>query len=334
MHLMGRRRTKDRHLPPHLYRRGNAYYYRHPNGREEKIAPAEDLPLALVKWAKLEGATLAPDAVTFGPVAEQWKLAWLPTVAQRTQRDYIRQAENLKKVFGNSALDAITPNDVATYRDKRSAKIQANREIAVLSIIFGWAREHGYTHMPNPCAGLRRNKEHGRSVYMSDAVFDAIYSHGDQSVRDAMAIAVRTGADVSVILSVKRTAVVGDELRMGRTKTDTPVRYRLKGEDGKPNDLGKIIDEMLTRKRNATGPNLVQDQNGQRIPYYTFADRFDVARTKAGYQPGEYQFRDIRPKVATDQEDIQRAQDLLGHRHRSTTERHYIRRGKLVDPAK
>ena len=25
---------------------------------------------------------------------------------------------------------------------------------------------------------------------------------------------------------------------------------------------------------------------------------------------------------------------LLGHKHRTTTERHYIRRGKLVDPAK
>lgn len=331
---MGRRRSKDKHLPPHLYKRSDGYYYRHPNGGEKKVAKADDLALALVEWAKLEGATLSPDAVTFGPIAEQWKKAWLPTVSVRTQRDYKRHVERLVEVFGTSSLDSITPRDVATYRDKRSAKVQANREIAVLSILFGWAREHGYTQQPNPCTGLRRNKETGRDVYMSDAVFDAIFNQGDQSVKDAMNIAVRTGADVSVILTVKRTAVVNDELRMGRTKTDTPVRYRLKGEDGKLNELGKIVKEILERKRNATGPNLIQDQNGQRVPYYTFADRFDVARTKAGYQPGEYQFRDIRPKVATDQEDIQRAQDLLGHRHRSTTERHYIRRGKLVDPAK
>ncbi|MHB1098660.1 MAG: site-specific integrase, partial [Burkholderiales bacterium] len=82
------------------------------------------------------------------------------------------------------------------------------------------------------------------------------------------------------------------------------------------------------------GLTLVQDMNGQRIPYNTFTDRFDLARTKAGYAPMQYQFRDIRAKVATDSDTIDEAQGRLGHAHRSTTERHYMRRGKLVEPAK
>lgn len=188
--------------------------------------------------------------------------------------------------------------------------------------------------MPNPCARLRRNKERGRDTYMSDAVFDAIYTHGDQSVKDAMNIARATGGDVSVILSVKRSAVANGELAMGRAKTKTPVRYRLTCDDGRLNEFGCVIQEMLDRKRNATGLTLVQDANGQRVPYNTFVDRFDRARTAAGFKPMEYQFRDIRPKVATDADDVEHAQSLLGHRHRSTTERHYLRRGKLVDPAK
>jgi len=70
------------------------------------------------------------------------------------------------------------------------------------------------------------------------------------------------------------------------------------------------------------------------LPYNTFTDRFDLARTKAGYAPMQYQFRDIRPKVVANADTIDHAQSLLGQRHRSTTERHYVRRGKLVEPAK
>lgn len=331
---MGRHRTKDKHLPPRLYKRRDGYYYRAPSGGETRLVKGDDLPLALVKWAELEGVRLNPDAVTFGAVAEKWREVWMPTVSGRTQHDYARHLDMLKKVFGESALDSITKPDVAKYRDMRTAKTQANREIAVLSIIWNWASERGYTKLPNPCSRLRRNKETGRDVYMSDAVFSAIYANGDQSVKDAMNIAIHTGADVSVILAVKRSAVASGELLMGRTKTSTPVRYRLTNDDGTLNDFGRIVQEMLDRTRNATGLTLVQDANGQRVPYNTFTDRFDKARTLAGYAPLQYQFRDIRPKVASDSEDIEHAQQLLGHRHRSTTERHYIRKGKLVEPAK
>ena len=333
---MGRRRTKNKNLPLRLYLRRDGYYYRHPNGKEKRIAPPDDLALALVEWARFEGATLEPDATTFGAVGEQWIKAWPKTkkLAPRTQHDYRRHLDQLKAVFGQSSLDSITPHDVATYRDKRSAKTQGNREIAVLSIVMGWAREQGYTDKPNPCAGLRRNQESGRDVYMSDAVFDAIRAAGDATVRDAMDLARRTGMDVSVILQARRADVVGDELQLRRSKTGVPVRYRLREPDGELNELGRVVQDMLTRERHATGMRLVQDDKGQGVPYNTFSKRFDRARLDAGYQSGEYQFRDIRPKVATDQQDMQRAQDLLGHKHISTTERHYIRRGKLVDPAK
>lgn len=331
---MGRRRTVNRDLPPRLYLRADGYYYRHPNGKEKKVAEPHERALAYIKWAEFEGVRLNPDAVTFGAVAEQFRLDYIPQRAAKTQKDYNRQLDNLAKVFGESALDTITPADVAEYRKRRSAKVQANRELALLSSLWNWARESGYTSLTNPVAGVKRNKETGREVYMADAVYNAIYLAGDQTVKDAMGIARRTGMDCSVILMAKRTDVIDDVLYLRRTKTGVPVRYRLKDEKGELNELGKIVSDMLTRKRRAMGPYLVQDADGQAVPYYTFADRFDRARTAAGYAPGQYQFRDIRPKVATDEEDIDRAQGLLGHKHRSTTERHYIRRGKLVDPAK
>lgn len=126
---MGDKRTKNKHLPVRLYKRADGYYYRNIGGGEKRIVKGDDLALALVKWAELEGVRLNPDAVTFRAVAEKWKDVWLPTVAPRTQHDYTRYVDKLTLVFGDSSLDSITKPDVAEYRDLRgkTAGTQANR---------------------------------------------------------------------------------------------------------------------------------------------------------------------------------------------------------------
>lgn len=332
---MGRRRTVNRDLPARLYLKRDGYYYRDLNRRETKVAAADDLPKALIEWAQREGVRLNPDAVTFAAVAGKFREQYVPTKAAKTRRDYLRQLDNLVGVFGASALDSVTPADVAEYRRIRSAKAatQANRELALLSKMWNWAREHGYTTQPNPCQGVSRNRERGRDVYMSDAVYSAILLAGDQSVKDAMRIGRLTGADIGVILKATTRQIEGDALRMQRTKTGSAVRFRLRDEAGAPNELGLLLDELRTRRRIATSIYLVQDDTGQAVPYNTFVKRFARARASAGVEPC-YQFRDIRPKVATDLDDIERAQATLGHKQIATTQRHYIRRGKLVDPAK
>lgn len=331
---MGRRRTVNRNLPERLYLKRDGYYYRDLLRRETKVAPADDLPKALIEWAQREGVRLNPDAVTFGAVAGKFEADYIPRRAPKTQKDYRRQLANLVAVFGESALDSVTPVDVAEYRRVRSAKasIQANREQALLSAFWNWARENGYTSAPNPCLGVKKNKEAGRDIYMSDAVFSAILLAGDQSVKDAMRLGKLTGADIGVILKVTTRDIDADILRVQRTKTGAAVRFRLRNTEGL-NELGLLIEELRTRKRLATSIYLVQDDTGQAVPYNTFVKRFGRARDAAGVG-GEYQFRDIRPKVGTDMEDVEKAQRTLGHKQRATTERHYIRRGRLVDPAK
>lgn len=331
---MGRRRTVNRDLPARLYLKRDGYYYRDLNRRETKVAPADDLPKALIEWAQREGVRLNPDAVTFGAVAAKFGEQYIPTKAIKTQRDYRRQLDNLVGVFGASALDSVTPADVAEYRRIRSEKaaVQANRELALLSKFWNWSREHGYTQQPNPCQGVTRNRERGRNVYMSNAVYSAILLAGDQSVKDAMRIGKLTAADIGVILKATTRQIEGDILRMQRTKNEGAARFRLRRADGSLNELGQLIEEIRTRKRTATSIYLVQNDNGQAVPYNTFVKRFSRAREAAGVGE-EYQFKDIRPKVATDLDDIERAQATLGHKQIATTQRHYIRRGKIVDPA-
>jgi integrase len=260
-------------------------------------------------------------------VAGQFRQVYLPSRAPKTQKDYGRHLDNLIACFGDSGLDTIEPADVAEYRDCRSAKVQANRELALLSALWNWAREKGYTELANPVSGIKRNSESGRSNIMTDAQYDSIFAAADQTVRDAMQLARVTGARISDLLNLRRTDVRDGELVVRQSKTGEPVRFRLTGK------LKPIVDELLTRPRSATGAYLIQDDRGQHIPYFTFADRFERARSAAGYGPNEVQFRDIRPKVASELDDPKRAQEVLGHKHLSTTERHYRRIGKLVDPA-
>ena len=51
----------------------------------------------------------------------------------------------------------------------------------------------------------------------------------------------------------------------------------------------------------------------------------------------EFWFYDLRAKAADDTSDVrgdQAASDLLGHENVKTTQRHYLRRGKIVSPTK
>ena len=62
----------------------------------------------------------------------------------------------------------------------------ANREIALLSTIFTFAREWGLTEKAHPCARLQRNKETPRDFYLGQVVWDAVYAEAPLELQDAM----------------------------------------------------------------------------------------------------------------------------------------------------
>lgn len=56
----------------------------------------------------------------------------------------------------------------------KTAPVRANKEKALLSAIWNFARECGYTALANPCAGVKGHKESGRDVYVEDEIFAAV----------------------------------------------------------------------------------------------------------------------------------------------------------------
>ena len=336
MDPMGRPKTKHKDLPPRMTARSSGgrllYYY---TGGKRMLPLGADKARALRQWAELEAGPLASLDGTFRKVAERYRREVLPTKARKTQLDQDPQLDNLVAVFGAMPVADITPQDVRAYLDARSAKTMANREVALLSHVYNRAREWGHTRGENPVRGVTKHKERARQVYVTDAMFAAVYAHADAVLRDAMDIALQIGQRVADVLRAKRADLVDGYLQVRQAKGgDRPLRIELTPA------LQAIIDRATTRARSAASLWILADEQGRPISYWQLRRRFDAARKAArGTEEkdkerialADWQFRDLRAKSASDSETLAAAQERLGHTSNTVTRRVY-RRGEKVRP--
>jgi len=84
-------------------------------------------------------------------------------------------------------------------------------------------------------------------------------------------------------------------------------------------------------------------KNGQPLTYHMLRNRFDDVRTLAASAQGDsplaeqirkFQFQDIKAKGASEIDDIDAAQALLGHAGQRITANVYRRAGQKVNPTK
>ena len=156
---MSRPRISRRDLPPRMYYKHGAYY--HVVGNQwYRLGPG--LVDALKGYYERELNALPDgDKLTFDVLRNEYLAKGMVDLEPRTRRDYQKQLQRLAAFFSGMALEAIKPHHVVRYHTLRSqtAKVQANREKAVLSLVWNWGRRMGYTKLPNPCQGVRRNRE-------------------------------------------------------------------------------------------------------------------------------------------------------------------------------
>jgi integrase len=332
---MGRKPSKAGAIPRLRARRkpsGAVFYYYDHGGKPRREEPlGADYGLAIKRWAEIEREAKAPAAAVllFRHVADRYRVDVIPRKAPRTQRDNLKELANLLAFFDDppAPFDQIRPVHVSQYKDWRTAKVRANREIALLSHLWNWARSRGYTDMPNPCAGVERNREDGRDVYVEDAVYRAVYVAADQPLRDAMDLAYLTGQRVADVYAMDERQVTATGLRVRQGKTGTKLEMAIVGE------LAALIDRIMARKRGYTlrSTRLIVDERGLALGRDALRYRFDKARERAGIPKGDFQFRDLRAKAGTDKADsagdIRQAQQQLGHASTAMTE-HYVRQRK------
>ncbi len=204
-------------------RKGGFTYRYHPLGGKP-INLGQDLQVALRKVLDMNGRSSDAGSVQAYFRAFQNSTIWTELMP-RTRADYLEYSVPLLKVFGNAPVRAVRSSDVARYlrRERSSAPVRANREVALLSNIFNMALEDGAIEA-NPCRGVRRNKERAREILPIAVELQRflvwLRQKGTQwRVIAAMAeFAARSGARRTEFLRATVFQVRGLEARLGRAK--------------------------------------------------------------------------------------------------------------------
>lgn len=325
------------------------YYYcgKSETGARVEIPLGTDLDIAKVEWAKLDCKPIPTRITLLCQVFDRYEREIVPAKAHRTQKDNLLSLTQLRKAFNDAPINAVTPQAIAQYRDKRTGKVRANREISLLSHIYNIAREWGITDKENPASGVRKNKEKPRDFYADAEIWDAVYSLAVPELRDAMDLAYLTGQRPADVLSMRAADVVGEYLQVAQGKTSKKLRIRLISSEVN-NGLGALIGRLLEQRkaRGVRNPYLIVTEDGRRVTAPMLRLRFDDARKRAIADANDrgdttlagsirqFQFRDIRPKAASEIADLGDASRLLGHTDKRITETVYRRVGEIVKPTR
>ena len=366
---MNRPRTKGAHLPPRMLvrRRRRAdgtewvgYYY-NAGGRKE-IPLGTDLAEAKRKWAELEGKP-SDQPTGLAAAFQRYRRDIIPKKAAKTQELNEAELQMLEAYFARAKFKDVKTHHLADYRDGRKTKrrlrkdgsvrdpggepapVAANRELALFSTIWNHAREWGMTDLPNPGQGMRKNKETPRDNYVDDEVWKAVYAEGEQDLRDALDLSYLGGQRPEDVIGASEQHIVGDVLkvRQGKTKKYLSI-YLTDPETGLRTELGRFIDRI--RARPVRGFKLLLNMRGKPLTRPMLRSRFEAAR-KAAWERAEqaldfdlaerirkFQYRDIRPKAASEIESLEHASKLLGHTKEEITKKVYRRVGERVKPTR
>ncbi|VVN43799.1 tyrosine recombinase XerC [Pseudomonas fluorescens] len=343
---MGRRPSNPGSIPRFRVRkRGTRVYFYYDTGGNPRteIGLGTDYGLAIIEYAKLEkdraSGAMINSVLTFAYVADRYMEEVVPTKAPATQKDNARELKNLLSFFNDppAPLETIEPQHVRQYLRYRgkTAPVRANREKALLSAIWNFARETGYTSLANPCSGVKGNRETGRDVYIEDDILKQVWECADQPLRDALDLFYLTGQRIADTLKMDESHIRDKQLWVQQGKTGAKRRIELVGE------LKALIERIAARKALCTikSAKLIIMEDGSPMTTATLRSRFDKAREDAGIEKALFQMRDLRAKAATDKEEstgnIREARDQLGHTTIGMTEQYIrTRKGMKVTPTK
>ncbi len=247
------------------------------------IPLGKDLDKARLKWAELEAKDKPGDLTIMKGIFDRYVRDVIPKKGARTQTDNLAELKQLRPTFDSAPIDSITPANIAGYRDARTAKVRANREIALLSHVFNMAREWGLTERENPCQGVRKNKEVPRDYYANAVVWDAVYGMAEPELKEAMDLGYLTGQRPADVIIMRRRATV----LATQGKTGLKLRILMRTDAGE-NSLGKLIREISERNAHHSSKYLFINKHGKRMTKGMLRLRWDKAREKArSNRPGD-----------------------------------------------
>lgn len=243
-----------------------------------------------------------------GRVFDRYEKVVLPTKSPRTQKTDAYCLKRLVPVFQDMPPDSIEPHHVWKYwEQERGGSRQGRLEVGVLSHVFTMALRWGLAKR-NPCAGLRFPRNPPRRRYVTDDEFQKVFQMAPERLRLAMTIALATGLRLTDILALRLTAIQADGLVVETSKTGVALCFTWTPE------LRQAAEEWVALP--------LMTESGFTTSWQRLMGKLE--------KDARWQFRDLRAKSATDQDDDLVASSRLGHVSVGITRRVYIRKPRKV----
>jgi integrase len=341
------RNSENKGLPARWQFKHGAYYFHVP----PKLKAAWDnktmfrlgttLPEAYKAWAARVNAQ--DKASNIAQLLERYLLEVVPTKAPKTQTDNVRSVKRLSAVFGALGLEDFKPRHVYQYCDKRGAKTAAHREIEVLSHAFTKAVEWGYMDRHPTKGQIRLEGEPPRTRYLEDwEVVEMLHlepvrkSGSVLMIQAYIRLKLLTGLARSDLLRLRQ----GEHLRedgIHVTRHKTQTRATVYDYAMVPERLEAVTLALRTRPAlspflfcNRRGQGYIDEATGESHGWDSMWSRF-VARVMAETKVSErFTEHDLRAKVGSDAESLDKARALLQHADIRTTQRVYRRKPERV----
>jgi integrase len=355
---VARKRSKQNQgLPARWRLYHGAYFYQVPPGLEaqwdgrKQFRLGKTLGEAAQEWAKRMSASERP-VFYIRELLERYALEVIPTKAVATQRGDNLAMVNLRKVFGDMRLTDIEPKDIYKYVDTRldnkgeKTPATGRHEVRIFKHAFTKAVEWGLLSK-HPFKGeVRLKGGKPRTRYVEDwEIVEALALPSARKsgsvlmiqayIRLKMLIGIRRGdmlrirmsdiTDLGITVKPHKTA---STTGLTRTFEWTPALKAAvdMAKEARPIDIAPWL--FCTRK----GEGYFDEATGQASGWDSMWQRFMARLLKDTKITERFTEHDLRGKVGSDAESLERARQLLGHADTKITERVYRRKPETVKP--
>ncbi|MFZ5557238.1 MAG: tyrosine-type recombinase/integrase [Pseudomonadota bacterium] len=206
---------------------------------EKARAQAADINAAIENRANPAAVRRAHKAeLTFGELFTDYLKRHSKPKKRTAAEDEAKYGQYLARPLGGRKLSEISRREIAAIHSKITNDghpTTANRVLALVSSVYGWARSAGLWD-DNPAKGIKRNAEKKRDRFLQadelPRFFAALAAEPNETIRDYFLVSLLTGARRANVLSMRWRDVSFEraEWRIPRTKNNDPQTVPLSAE--------------------------------------------------------------------------------------------------------
>lgn len=350
------RRAEHRGLPARWRFKNGAFRYQVPiserarwDGKGE-FTLGKTLPEAYKAWGDRMGPM--PPAEMLGDLIDRYLLEVTPKKKPATQRTDRRIAPILKKRFGMATVKpgpkSVKPHHIYAYVSGRGALSRGHREMAILSHVFTFAVQLGIIEK-HPFKGeVRFEKELQpklKSRYVED--WEIVEALSVMPMRKKGSVLMcqayirlklaNTGLRETDMLRLKVSDATAEGFYVRPSKTENTTN---RGQLFKWTPDRRLAWDLAIAARpalspyvfcNGDGESYFDEERGTAEGFSSIWQRFMDRVLKETKLKIRFAERDLRAKVGSDLETVERAQRVLGHEIQRTTRKHYRRKAEVIE---